>query len=174
MEPTHEDASAIACFNRILQLDPGCSPSKIWLAYCHLHYSMDPVSERAARQLLEGVLGEHGRLRAAALMISASLGSDSGDLDTGEVIHLLEQSVATAPDWVNNRLFLGVRYAEMGRITEMDAELAAALENIIEAQPHWSIGRRMFEMSITGRTSFGVARWLQQLREHLPKDPQWR
>lgn len=168
IEPMHDSERAIACFETVLHLEPTCSLAKIWIAYCHLQYSMDNHSLGIGRQLLHEVIASDPANRGAALMLSAEIGNASGEASKDEVIALLEASVAAEHGWVTNRIYLANRYASVGRPREADEQLTKALRHIIPEEPRWSSRRQLFEVFISGRTSFGVAEWIEQMRRKLP------
>jgi hypothetical protein len=162
--PCHEEDKSIRLLEGILDRDGDFSAARIWLGYLHLHYSLDPASIKKARQLLESVPDGDRIHRAASLQLLAAVGEDLKDLSTSEIIRLLEASVALAPHWVNNRDLLADYLARIGDTAAAEAQLRAALDNVIAADPGWSPAEREFEISITGRTADRVA---ERLTSHL-------
>jgi tetratricopeptide (TPR) repeat protein len=156
-EPCHEEDEAIELLEAILERDSNYSLAKIWLAYLHRHYSLDPASFKKARQLLQSVPDSDRALRAAALLLLAEIGQGLEDLSAPELISLLQASVALAPTWVANRNLLGWYLAEIGERDEAAAQIRAALGNIIPLDPAWPLAEREFEVSITGRAAHGIA-----------------
>ena len=162
--PCHEEDRSIRLLEGILDRDGDFSAARIWLGYLHLHYSLDPASIKKARQLLESVPDGDRIHRAASLQLLAAVGEDLNDLSTSEIIRLLEASVELAPHWVNNRDLLAAYLARTGDTAAAEAQLRAALDNVIAADPAWSPAEREFEISITGRTADRVA---ERLTSHL-------
>jgi hypothetical protein len=166
-EPCHEEDKAIELLETILERDSNYSLAKIWLAYLHRHYSLDPASFKKARQLLQSVPDSDRTLYAAALLLLAEIGQGLEDLSTPELIRLLQASVASAPTWVANRNLLGWYLAEIGERDEAAVQIRAALRNIIPLDPAWPLAEREFEVSITARAAHGIARLLESYLARL-------
>jgi hypothetical protein len=66
-----------------------------------------------------------------------------------------------------NRRFLAVQLAAAGRLSEADEQLSEAQQNVADEAPDWPHSRRLFEMSITGRTGYRIRQRLQELRDRL-------
>lgn len=159
--PCYEEDKAIKLLEVILERDGNYSLAKIWLAYLHRYYSLDPASFKKARQLLQSVPDSDRTLRAAALQLLAEIGQGLEDLSAPELIRLLQASVALEPTWVANRNLLGWYLAEIGARDEAAVQFRAALSNIIPRDPAWSLAEREFETAITGRAARGVAGLLE-------------
>lgn len=165
-EPCHEEDKALRLLTGMLERDANDSLAKIWLAYLHRHFSLDPASFRKARRVLESVPGDDRALRAAALLLLAEIGQGLEDLSVPEMIKLLQESVALAPDWVANRNLLAWYLAEIGERDAAAVQLRAALGNIVPVDPAWPLAEREFEVAITGRAADGIA---DLLRSYLAR-----
>src|SRR6202165_707370 len=130
MEPLHQEDQAVNVLRTILRRDPACWIARVWLAYCDLQYFMDDESLRAGSQLLEQMHSDDAQAKAASLMLRAGLGGAGDTISSADAIRLLEESVAAAPWWVNNRWSLAVRLAAAGRLLEADEQFAAAQQNV--------------------------------------------
>jgi hypothetical protein len=175
LEPLHEEERGLACFENALLRDPGSAPARIWIAYCHLHYSMDDDAMRAGRALLvdviDGAVAGGAEYRGAALLLSAELGDYFCQISKTTVLDLLTRSVAAAPNGVSNRRCLATRYAVLGHRGEADAQLSTAMQNILPEDPSWPVSRKLFERFITGRSAFQVGERLQELLVRLHAEP---
>ena len=156
IEPCHREGEAIAIFEAVLRRDPRNAHAKFWLAYCCLHYLMDPDSLRRAADLLESVIQEDPQHAGAAYMLLAEVLDEAGNLPLNRKLQLLEASVHREPGWVFNRQSLAWAYTEAGRYSDALAQLRIALANVTKADPSWSISTRNFEESITGRIGHRV------------------
>lgn len=163
IEPCHREADAIRLLEAALRRDPDDARARFWLAYCCLHYLMDPDALRRAAALLGPVIEKDPQRAGAALMLLAEILEEQGALPLDRRIALLEASVRSEPEWVHNRQSLAWAYKEAGRLSDALAQIRAALTNIASPDPAWTVTRRNFEESITGRTGHGI-------RERLMSD----
>ena len=152
VEPCHREDRAIALFDAVLRREPQNNTATVWLAYCCIHYLMDKAALRRAQDALTSILRADAQNGAAYLLLAEVL-QDLGDPSIEKRISLLESSVACEPTWVNNRHYLAWGYWKAGRKAEGVAQMRQAIENIISADPGWSIQREYFEICITGRVS---------------------
>lgn len=160
-EPAHREDDAIALLETAVAREPGSADARIWLAYLLLHVRMDSAALTRAADVLEPLrTSSSPRLSAAAHLLLAEIGDERGQV-VGDRIRLLEASIEQRPDWVSNRQDLAWAYSEVGRQADAAAQLRVALAAIIPADPAWSVGRREFEESITGRTGDGATARLQ-------------
>lgn len=152
LEPAHREDEAIELLESIVARHPQHAEARVWLAYALLHFGMDQDSLARAREVVTPVL-ENTSHAGAAYMLLGEIGEEDG-VEVAERIRLLEASVAAEPEWVNNRHDLAVAYFEAGRSEDATAQLEAALGSIRGEDPDWSLARRSYEESLTGRTAF--------------------
>ena len=174
IEPVHREAEAIAILEAVLKRDPDNSFAKFWLAYCCLHYLMDPAAIRKAKELLESVIQADPQHAGAAYMLLAEVLEEEGNLPVDQKIEMLEKSVALEPDWVFNRQSLAWAYRQTGKFSKALEQIEKALSNVTQPDPSWSITRRNFEESITGRIGHRAAERLtsdlQKLKLNLAEE----
>jgi tetratricopeptide (TPR) repeat protein len=157
IEPCHREAEAISLFEAVLRRDHNNACAKFWLAYCCLHYLMDQDALRRAITLLESVTeGGDTQYTGAAYMLLAEVREEEGSLSTDKKIQLLEASVSYEPNWVYNRQSLAWAYMEAGRHSDAIEQINHALANVRTPEPEWSVTKRNFEESITGRIGHRV------------------
>jgi thioredoxin-like negative regulator of GroEL len=166
IEPCHREADAISLFDAVLQRDPAETRAKFWLAYCYLHYLMDPDAIRRAAVLLESIIQTDPHHAGAAYMLLAEVLEEESHLTVDRKIQLLEASVSLEPDWVYNRENLAQAYHEAGRFSDALEQIHKALANVTTTDPQWSITTRNFEESITGRIGYRV---IERLTADLEK-----
>jgi tetratricopeptide (TPR) repeat protein len=173
IEPFHREAEAMAILEAVLKRDHN-SLAKFWLAYCCLHYLMDPVAIRRAKTLLESVIQADPQHAGAAYMLLAEVLEEEGNLPVDQKIKMLETSVALEPDWVFNRQSLAWAYRQAGKFSNALEQIEKALGNVSQPDPSWSITRRNFEESITGRignrASERLTSDLQKLKPDLAEE----
>lgn len=152
IEPSHDEKKAIEVFKRVLLRDPDQVVAKIWIAYCHIHYTMDSASLNEAKNILESItLNEDIHSKAAAYMLQSEVLSDLGESSAYKEKELLEYSVALEPNWVNNRYILAWTYKELGQGAEAVRQMREAIQNIRSSDPLWNKSRVIYERCITGR-----------------------
>jgi tetratricopeptide (TPR) repeat protein len=166
IEPCHREGEAMRIFEAVLARDPNNADAKFWLAYCCLHYLMDPAALRRAAILLESLIQTSPKLAGAAYMLLAEVLDEEGNLTVDRKIELLEKSVALEPGWVHNRESLAWAYMEAGRFADALEQINRALTNVVTPTPDWKITIRNFEESITGRTGHLI---LERLSRDLEK-----
>ena len=156
IEPAHREDEAIRLFEAVLRRDPDNAAARFWLANIYLRYLMDQEALKRAVELLGPVLEDGSSYTGAAFMLLAEILEEPGDLPLERKIQLLEASAELEPEWVYNRQSLAWAYSEAGRFAEALAQLQRARANVIPPDPNWTLTRRNFEESVTGRAGHRV------------------
>ncbi|MCI0337070.1 MAG: hypothetical protein L0226_05810 [Acidobacteria bacterium] len=166
IEPCHREAEAILIFETILMRNPHNNAAKFWLAYCCLHYLMDPKALQRAVSLLETNINANDDYAGASYAMLAEIFEEQNSSSHEKKIQMLEASVIKEPSWVYNRQSLAWAYIEVGRFADAFEQIQIALTNVQEPDPGWNITKRNFEESITGRTGY---RAIERLQSDLEK-----
>lgn len=166
IEPCHREAEAISLFEAVLKRDPGNDCAKFWLAHCCYHYLMDQDSLRRAVALLQSVTVMDRQYASASYLLLAEVLEAQANLSVDKKIQLLETSVSLEPDWVYNRQNLAWAYMDAGRFLDAFEQIKQALVNVRIPESEWSVTKRNFEESITGRIGHRV---IERLTSDLEK-----
>jgi tetratricopeptide (TPR) repeat protein len=151
MEPCHREDEAIRLFEIALERDPRSSQTKFWLAYCLIHYRMDPAALKRAKELVEEIIAADPECAGGGYYLLSEIMQDLGNLNVENNIQVLELSVRHKPHWVHNHVSLASAYWNVRRTAEAIAEMRAAIDNLQLPEPGWGITKKMWESLITGR-----------------------
>ncbi len=169
IEPFHKEDKAIALLNRILALNPEYEIAKLWLCFCHIHYSMDKSSLLQAEKLLRSMISNNvSKQKGAVFMLLAETLDDLEKINLMEQIDLLEQSVFSSPDWVLNRYVLAGAYKKFGSLSKAIEQMDCAINNISPINESLKHSEVLYETSITGR--FREVKFFQTEKERFLKE----